>query len=157
MDEALREQLVRLLTQSEAHIDFEQAVADLPASHRGRKPTNLPHTPWRLVEHMRRAQLDILEFSRNEAYVEPDWPDDYWPDDDGPPEADAWRQSIEGFLTDRAAMTALIADTHRELTAPIPWGDGQTLLREALVLADHNAYHIGQLITVRRLIGAWHT
>ncbi|MEX0885760.1 MAG: DinB family protein [Phycisphaeraceae bacterium] len=154
-DTALRNQLARLLTTSDAHIDFERAVADLPAAARGRRPGNVPHTPWRLVEHMRLAQRDILDFSRNPDYREPAWPDDYWPADDGPPEDPAWQRSLDAFLADRAAMVELVNDPARDLAAPIPWGDGQTLLREALVLADHNAYHVGQLITVRRLLGAW--
>ena len=138
-----------------AHLDFESAIADLAVELRGAKPAGLPHTPWRLLEHMRIAQWDILEFSRNPRHVSPSFPDGYWPQGDAPPDLGAWDRSIEGFRTDLRAMQDLVADRATDLFAPLPHGEGQTLLREALLVADHNAYHLGQLVVVRRLLGAW--
>lgn len=154
--QALRAHLLELMRGGHAHLDFDEAVANLPARLRGRKPTGLPHTPWRLIEHMRLAQHDILEFTRNEAWVSPAWPDGYWPEDDAPPDARAWKGSIDAFRRDREAMAELVRAPAIDLFEPIPWGDGETPLREAMLIADHNSYHIGQLITVRRLLGAWH-
>ena len=151
----LRDHLLWLLRGGHAHIGFEEAVADLPADRRGERAPGVPHTPWRLVEHMRIAQWDILEFSRNPNHVSPEFPSGYWPEGDGPPNDKAWDASVTAFLEDAADMQALIADPERDLLAPFAWGDGQTLLREALLVADHNAYHLGQLITVRRALGAW--
>ena len=152
---ALREHVLYLLRGGGAHLDFESAVADMPAKLRGAKPPGLPHTPWRLLEHMRLAQWDILEFSRNPKHVSPSFPDGYWPSGDAPPDPGAWDRSIESFRTDLQAMQNLVADPANDLFAKIPHGQGQTLLREALLVADHNAYHLGQLVTVRRLVGAW--
>lgn len=151
----LRQHLVRLLGWHDAHIDFESAVAKLPEPLRGAKPANLPHTPWRLVEHMRIAQWDILEFCRDQAHVSPNFPEGYWPEGDAPPEPQAWDQSIAGFRADLSSLRDLVADPETDLFAQIPHGQGQTILREALLVADHNAYHVGQLIVVRRLLGAW--
>ena len=153
--QSLREHVLYLLRGGGAHLSFDAAVADLPAALRGVRPSGLPHTPWRLVEHMRLCQRDILEFSTNPDYREPAWPDDYWPPGDGPPDPAAWDGSIDHFRRDLAAMADLVADPATDLLAPIAWGDGQTILREALLVADHNAYHLGQLVTVRRLLGAW--
>ena len=154
-DRALRDHLLDLLRGGGAHLHFDAAVADLPTKLRGAKPAGLPHTPWRLLEHMRICQWDILEFSRNPKYVEPKFPDDYWPKGDAPPDDAAWDRSIASFRADLKAMQDLVADPATDLFAPIPHGDGQTILREALLVADHNAYHLGQLVTVRRLLGAW--
>jgi len=154
-DKQLREHLLYLLRGGGAHLDFEAAVADLPAKLRGKHPPHVPHTPWRLVEHMRIAQWDILEFSRNPQHVSPDWPDGYWPDGDAPPDEAAWDASLDQFRADLAAMQDLVADRKNDLFAPFPHGEGQTLLREALLVADHNAYHLGQLVIVRRALGAW--
>lgn len=153
--ESLRTHLLNLLRGGGAHLSFDDAVADLPATLRGRKPAEVPHTPWRLVEHMRLAQWDILEFSRNAGHVSPPFPDGYWPKDDAPPSAAAWDRSLERFRADLDAMCDLVADPATDLLAPIPHGDGQTILREALLVADHNAYHLGQFIVVRRALGAW--
>ena len=152
---ALREHLLTLLRGGEAHLDFEKAIADLPARLRGAKPPGEPHTPWRLLEHLRIAQWDILEFARNPRHVSPPWPDGYWPAGDAPPDAASWDRSVEAFRRDLRAMQDLVADPATDLFAPIPHGKGQTILREALLLADHNAYHIGQLIVIRRALGAW--
>jgi len=154
-DQALRDHLLYLLRGGGAHLDFEAAIADLPEGLRGTKPAGLPHSPWRLVEHMRIAQWDILEFSRDPKHVSPKFPDGYWPQGDAPPNADAWEQSVAAFLTDLSAMQELVADPATDFFAPIPHGQGQTILREALLVADHNAYHLGQLVTIRRLLGAW--
>jgi hypothetical protein len=154
-DQILRDHLLYLLRGGGAHLDFEAAIADLPAGLRGGKPAGLPHTPWRLLEHMRIAQWDILEFSRNSKHVSPKFPDGYWPQGDAPPDGDAWERSVAGFRADLRAMQELVANPATDLFAPIPHGQGQTILREALLVADHNAYHLGQLVTIRRLLGAW--
>jgi hypothetical protein len=152
---ALRTHLVNVLSWHDAHVDFDTAVADLPAGLRGAKIANMPHTPWRLVEHMRRAQWDILEFSHNPRHVSPSFHEGYWPAGDAPPDAGAWDRSVAAFRADLKAMQDLVADPATDLFAPIPHGEGQTVLREALLVADHNAYHLGQLVLVRRLLGAW--
>ena len=154
-EQALRDHLLYLLRGGGAHLDFESAIAGLPANLRGAKPASLPHTPWRLLEHMRLAQWDILEFCRNPKHVSPNFPDGYWPRGDAPPDAGAWDRSADAFRADLRVMQELVADASSDLFAPIPHGQGQTLLREALLVADHNAYHLGQFVTVRRLLGAW--
>ena len=154
-DRELRDHLLYLLRGGGAHLDFEAATADLPPKLRGGKLANVPHTPWRLLEHMRIAQWDILEFSRNPKHVSPKFPAGYWPAGDAPPDDAAWDRSVAGFRADLKAMQDLVADPATDLFAPIPHGEGQTILREALLLADHNAYHLGQLVTVRRLLGVW--
>lgn len=154
-DQALRDHLTRLLEWRDAHTDFESAVAGLPPALRGRKPEGLPYSPWRLVEHLRITQQDILDFCRNPGYTELDWPDDYWPESDAPPSEAAWEHSVAAFRQGLAQLRALAADTSIDLFARIPHGTGQTYLRELLLVADHNAYHLGQLVTVRRLLGAW--
>ncbi|MCI0455858.1 MAG: DinB family protein [Gemmataceae bacterium] len=152
---ALREHLLYLLRGGGAHLDFETAVANMPENLRGARVPGLPHTPWRLLEHMRIAQWDILEFSRNPRHVSPPFPEGYWPQGDGPPDPDSWDRSVEAFRRDLRAIQDLVADPSTDLFAPIPHGEGQTVLREALLIADHNAYHLGQLVVVRRLLGAW--
>ena len=127
----------------------------MPAKLRGAKPPGMPHTPWRLVEHMRLAQWDILEFSRNPKHVSPEFPQGYWPKGDAPPNSKAWDVSIKAFRKDLKAMEDLVNDSKTDLFARIPHGEGQTILREALLVADHNAYHLGQLVVIRRLLGAW--
>ncbi len=151
----LRKHLLELLEGGHAHLDFEAAIADLPADLRGAKPPGLPHTPWRLLEHLRIAQWDILRFSVDPKHISPEFPAGYWPEGDGPPDPSAWDRSVESFRSDLQAMKDLVADPKTDLFAPIPHGQGQTILREALLVADHNAYHLGQLVTVRRLLGAW--
>jgi hypothetical protein len=154
-DKALRDHVLYLLRGGGAHLDFEAAIADLPAELRGIKPAGLPHSPWRLLEHLRICQWDILEFSRNPKHVSPQFPEGYWPKGDGPPDAAAWDRSVEAFRADLQAMQDLVADPATDLFARIPHGQGQTILREALLVADHNAYHLGQMVVVRRLLGAW--
>jgi hypothetical protein len=151
----LRKQLVSLMTEANAHATFDQAIEDLPANLRGQRPQGLPHSPWQLLEHLRLAQWDILDFSRNPDYKEKKWPDDYWPKSPEPPTESAWDESVAAFHADIKAMCDLVEDPATDLFAKIPHGDGQTILREALLVADHNAYHVGQLILVRQLLGAW--
>ena len=155
-DRSLREHLVRLLEGGHAHANFDAAIKGLPASLRARAPRGLPYSAWRLLEHMRIAQWDILEFSRDRTHQSPKWPEGYWPaPDGGRPSESAWRKSVAAFRRDLKAMQDLVTDPTTDLFARIPWGDGQTILREALLVADHNAHHLGQLIVVRRLLGAW--
>jgi uncharacterized damage-inducible protein DinB len=152
---SLREHLLYLLKGGGAHLDFDKAIANLPVELRGAKPPGVPHTPWRLLEHLRIAQRDILEFTRKPRHVSPPWPDGYWPAGDAPPDDRAWDRSVAAFRADLQAMQDLVADPATDLFTPLPHGEGQTALREALLVADHNAYHIGQLVVVRRLLGAW--
>jgi hypothetical protein len=154
-DAALRTHLVKLLTGSEAHADFEAAVKGLPAELRGKTPKGAEHSPWELIEHLRIAQWDILDFSRNPKYKHQKWPEDYWPKSPAPPDNSAWEHSIKEFRKDLKEFCALIEDKSTDLYAKIPHGEGQTILREALLIADHNGYHVGQLILVRQLLGAW--
>jgi len=153
--DALREHVVDLLRGRNAHVDFDAAVADLPSKLRGVKPKGMPYTAWQLLEHMRLAQWDILEFSRDPKHVSPPWPEGYWPKSDAPPSPAAWNNSLRKFRADRKAMAKLVADRKKNLFTRIPHGTGQTLLREALLVADHNAYHIGQLVLLRRWLGSW--
>lgn len=154
-DSALRHQLVELIQGGNAHATFDDTVKNFPVELRGKRPDGAPHSPWEELEHLRIAQWDILEFSRSEKHASPKWPEGYWPKSPAPPDEKAWEHSVAAFKKDRQAMCALIADTNTDLYAKIPHGDGQTVLREALLVADHNAYHVGQLVMVRRLLGAW--
>lgn len=154
-DAALREHVLYLLGGGGAHLDFDRAVAGLPVELRGAKAANISHSPWQLVEHMRICQWDILEFSTNAEHVSPDFPDGYWPSGEAPPDALAWDLSLSKFRTDLESMRQLVRAESTDLFAKIPHGDGQTILREALLVADHNAYHLGQLIIVRRALRAW--
>ena len=153
--DALRRHVADLLDGRNAHVDLEGAVAGLPARHRGVKPDGSPYTAWQLLEHIRIAQWDILEFSRNPKHVSPAWPEGYWPKTGAPPSPAAWTRSIRQVRADLDAMKKLVLSKKTDLFARIPHGDGQTLLREALLVADHNAYHVGQLVLLRRLLGAW--
>lgn len=150
MSDPLRQHLLALLGGKGAHVPFEEAVAKFPAALRGVKPPGAPHTAWQLLEHLRIAQWDILEFSRDPKHQSPAWPEGYWPASEAPPTKSAWDSSIRKFKADLKAMQALIADEKLDLYAKLPHGDGQTLLREALILADHNSYHVGQLMYLRK-------
>lgn len=154
-DKALRDHLVKLLQGNEAHASFGKAVEDFPAELRGKVPKGAEHSAWQLLEHLRMAQDDILDFSINPDYKEKKWPEDYWPVKPEPPDSKAWDRSINSYCEDLKAISDLIEDENTDLFAKIPHGDGQTILREALVVADHNAYHIGELVLLRRLLGAW--
>ena len=153
--DSLRDHLLYLLRGGGAHLDWEAAIAGLPANLRGVRPDKLPYSCWELFEHMRIAQWDILEFSRNPEHISPPHPEGYWPDEAAPADEAAWEESVEAFRNDLQAMRDLVADPATDLFQPIPHGDGQTILREALLVADHNAYHIGQIVVVRRALGAW--
>ena len=152
-DEALRTHLRKLLDWRDAHAGFDAAVEGIPPEHRGRQPEGLPYSPWQLLEHLRRAQHDILDFCRNPEYAEMKWPDDYWPASPEPLAPGAWDESIAAFRADRESLQHLADEA--DLFATIPHGSGQTYLRELLLVADHNAYHVGQLVAVRRLLGIW--
>lgn len=153
--EPLRQHAARLLTWSDAHVSFDAAVADLAPELRGVVPPGLPYSAWQLVEHMRLAQADILAFCTRPDYREGKWPDDYWPSTAAPPDAGTWEASIAAFRSDRATLQQMVSDPNCDLFAKVPAGTGQTVLREVLLVADHTAYHVGQLVTVRRLLGQW--
>jgi len=156
MDEtALRDYLRRFLSWHEAHADWKSALKGLPVKDRGKRPKGAPHSVWELVEHMRIATHDILEFSRDPKYVSPEWPGGYWPAKPEPPSSAAWEKSVKALQHDLEEMGKLVTDPKTDLLAPIPHGSGQTILREALLIADHNAYHLGQVVLVRRLLGCW--
>jgi uncharacterized damage-inducible protein DinB len=154
-DKALRQHLADLLESRGAHVDAKATLRDLPSKLRGRKPKGAPHTAWQLLEHMRIAQWDILEFSRDSKHASPEWPAGYWPKTAAPPNAKAWEKGLKAFHADLTAMRKLVLNPKTDLFARIPHGTGQTILREALLIADHNAYHLGQLVLLRRLLGAW--
>jgi hypothetical protein len=151
-DRALREHLLYLLRGGGAHLKFDEALKEFPAKLCNRKVAGIPYTPWQLLEHMRIAQHDILEFSRSAAHVSPKWPEGYWPDKTVEADAAAWRESVARQRADLRSFEALVEDASRDLYARIPHGEGQTLLREALLVADHNAYHLGALVTLRRAL-----
>ena len=154
-EKALRAQLVKLLDFKEAHVDFDRAVKGIPPRLRGQLPQGTEHSLWQLVEHLRIAQADILEFCRTANYQEKQWPDDYWPKTLGPRDAAAWAKAIASYRRDRKALQRLVANPKVDLLATIPHGDGQTYLREILLVADHNGYHIGQIVALRRRLGIW--
>lgn len=154
-ERALRALLRRLLSWEDAHVGFEKAVAGVPQKLRGVRPAGAPHSLWQILEHLRLAQADILEFCVNGKYEEKKWPDDYWPADACPPSGHAWDESIAQFLRDRRALEKVASDPKTDLTAEIPHGSGQTYLRELMLVADHTAYHVGQLVLVRQLLGIW--
>ena len=153
----LRAHLVRLLDWEEAHVGFDKAVAGIPAAVRGAQVSGFEHSPWQLLEHLRLAQSDLLDFAVNPQYVHAlEWPGDYWPRDPAPPDAAAWDQSLDGFKADRARLMQLVRNPAVDLFATVPTGTGpQTCLRAILLVADHNAYHLGQLVAVRRALGVW--
>jgi DinB family protein len=153
-DKSLRTHLLELLDSGHAHVKFDDAVNDFPPALRGTRPPGGPHSAWELLEHLRIAQWDILEFARNPKHVSPAFPDGYWPDREAPPTDTAWDESVAAYREDLRALADLASDESIDLHAPIPHGDGQTVLREILVAADHAAYHLGQLVMVRRLLGA---
>jgi uncharacterized damage-inducible protein DinB len=151
----LRQHLISAIEGSQAHADFASAVKDFPEVHRGKKPAGASHSAWQLLEHLRLAQHDILEFSRDSTHQSPKWPEGYWPNEPTPPTPTAWDESIASFHKDRKAFLNLLSDPETDLYAPFPHGDGQTLLREALLILDHNSYHTGQLIMLRVELGLW--
>jgi len=154
-DASLRKHLVELLNAGNAHVTMADAFADFSAEKRGAYANGLEHTAWHLLEHLRIAQWDILEFSHNPKHVSPDFPEGYWPKTPGPRNDAEWTKSVQSVASDLRAMIRLVTNPRTDLFAPLPWGDGQTVLREALVLADHNAYHVGQMVDLRRALGIW--
>lgn len=153
-DQALRQQLLALLRGGQAHATFAETVRKFPLHRIGERPAGAPHSAWELLEHLRLAQRDILLFSKSAKYVAPKWPDDYWPSSPAPKRKTQWAQSAKAIQADSAAFEKLVMSAKSDLYQPFPWGEGQTLLREALLLADHNAWHLGQLMLVRRLLEA---
>lgn len=153
LDQALRNQLLDLLNGGQAHATFDAAMGDWPVQLAGVKVANFPHTAWMLLEHLRIGQWDILEFSRNPNHASPKWPEEYWPASEAPPSEKEWKASMAAFKKDLKSMAQLVGNRKTDLFARIPWGDGQTILREALLVADHNAYHLGQLVMLRKSIG----
>jgi len=152
--DALREDVLWLLSGGRAHVGFQRAVADLPEALRGKKPRGTPYTPWQLLDHMRVCQWDILEYIRDPDHVSPEWPEGYWPE--AVPARGAWDKSVRAFQADLRALKALVSDPSTNLLAKVPNDpDGPTILHEVLLVADHNAYHLGQLIVLRRMLGAW--
>jgi hypothetical protein len=154
-DKSLRHHLVSLLTEEGAHVQFDKAVDGLAADLRGKRPAGAPHSPWEILEHMRIAQWDILEFTRDPKHVSPKFAAGYWPKTQAPPDDKAWDNSVKAFRADLREMVKLIEDKKTDVLAPLPHDKEKTVLREALVLADHNAYHVGHMVLVRRLLGAW--
>lgn len=154
-DDLIRSHVVRLLSWGDAHVTFEEATEALPYELQGVKPAILPYSAWQLLEHMRITQRDILDFCRDSDYRELSWPHDYWPAAPEPPSREAWHESVEAFLRDRSALVSLAEEASLDLGAAIPHGSGQSYLRELLLVADHSAYHLGELIVVRRLMASW--
>jgi hypothetical protein len=153
-DNSLRDHLLYLLNGDGAHIDFESAIKDLPAGLRGKKPDGAAHSPWQIVEHLRITQWDVLESIRNAKHASPEFPAGYWPSSESPSTARMWEKSIDGFRADHQTLVEMITNSNG-LLAPIAHSDGQTIFRRLAMLADHNAYHLGQLVVLRRLLGAW--
>jgi hypothetical protein len=149
--DSLRQHIINLLTKAEAHVEVRNELDAFPPQLRGRKPKGSPHTPWQVLEHMRLAQWDILRFSIDRKHKSPKFPEGYWPANDEPSNRQ-WEESMTDFLADLQAFCELVRDKRRDLFAPIAHGKGQTLLREALLVADHNAYHLGQLVLLRRML-----
>ena len=151
-------QLLALLEGGQAHAGFDAAVKNFPVDDRGKVPENLPYSAWQILEHLRLAQVDILNFSSppTGGYHPMKWPEEYWPKSPKPPSEDAWDRAISAIHADRKKFEALLTKPGADLPQAVQWGEGQTLLREALLIADHNAYHVGELIVIRRLLGNWH-
>ena len=151
-DKSLRDHLLTILRGGNAHISFDDFVADFPVQACGRMIKDLPYTPWQVLEHMRIAQWDILEFCRDAKHVSPEWPKGYWPKPDDLGNEELWKESVEKFRHDLKQMEELVADPSTDLFAEIPHGSGRTILREALLVGDHNAYHLGALVVISRII-----
>jgi len=155
IDTIVREQLRVLLEGGNAHMTFDEAVANFPREHMNAKPPNVSYTPWQLLEHIRISQWDILEFIRNPDYVSPTWPEGYWPAESVQAGEVAWEKTLASFRADLQSLLAMVADPKVDLYTPIQHGDGQNILREILVVADHNAYHISEFATYRQVMGTW--
>jgi len=154
-EKSLREHVLNLLKGDGAHVDFEAAVKDLPANFRGKRPKGAEHSPWEVLEHLRIAQWDILEFIRNPKHVSPEFPSGYWPRSETPPSEKSWDQAVAAFRADLKAIGDLLPNDSTDLFAPLPHAEDKTILREVLLVADHNSYHLGELVLLRRLLGTW--
>jgi len=157
MRDEVHKELLALLKGGNAHAGFDEVIKDFPVEKRGVKPAGLPYSAWQLLEHIRITQHDILRFSKNYdgKYESPKWPDGYWPESPDLPNQNAWDDSIRKIKADQKEFEELLAEPKSDLESPFPWGEGQTLLREALLIADHNAYHLGEIVAVRRILGIW--
>ena len=154
-DQVVRDQLLALLNGGNAHMPFEEAVADFPAKHFNTIPPNITYSPWNILEHLRLAQWDILDFIRNPDYVTPEWPKDYWPDPAETADQEQWDKTINLFLSDAGSLREIVSDPETDLYAPIPHAPDYTIFREILVGSDHNAYHIGEFAILRQVMGTW--
>lgn len=154
-DKVVREQLLALLDGGNAHMTFEQAVEDFPSEHFNSRPINISYTPWHILEHLRIAQWDILEFIRNPDHVSPEWPAGYWPNSEETAGKDQWEETISSLLSDLHALRDIVADPATDLYAQIPHAPGYTIFREIMVVSDHNAYHIGEFAILRQVMGTW--
>ena len=154
-DRILRNQLIPFLRGQGAHADFASAVKDFPAEHYGTRPEGCPHSAWELVEHIRIALHDLVDFCTNSNYTAPPWPAGYWPKNPAPPNPEAWNEAVTAIQQDIETFERLVGEPSSNLYAEIPWGDGQTLLREVLLAGDHTSYHTGQIVLVRQLLGIW--
>jgi hypothetical protein len=154
-DQVIREQLLALLRGGNAHMGFDEAVADFPVEHINSQPPHVPYTPWHLLEHVRIAQWDILEFIRNPQHISPDWPEGYWPAPTEQADPARWQATLQAFRADLQALQDLVMDPQTDLSAPLPHAPGYTIFREILLVADHNAYHIGEFAILRQVMGTW--
>jgi hypothetical protein len=154
-DMELRKQVIALLNGGNAHMGFEETVADFPMAEINTFPPNVPYTPWHLLEHIRIAQLDILEFTRDPGHVSPEWPAGYWPAKDEQTDEDGWEKTISGIRSDLEAMKAIVNDPLMDLTADLAHAPGYNVLREALLVADHNGHHLGEFAILRQVMGTW--
>lgn len=152
MGDPIREHLLTLLSGAGAHIGYEAAFEQFPPELRGKKPTGAPHTAWELLEHLRFAQRDILDFSRDLNYQEAKWPDAYWPKQDTPPDRHAWDETVSAFLADLEEFKKMVTDPRQDLFSPFPLATGKPLLRNVLLVADHNSYHLGQMVYLRKML-----
>lgn len=151
----IRELLLEQMSERNAHVDFPKAVEGLSLEETGLKPKGFDHSIWELIEHIRIAQYDILEFSRNPDYKSPSWPDGYWPQEHQPSDIEEWQTSVKAIAEDHKEMEELVKNPENDLLEPLPHGDGQTLFREAMLIVDHNAYHIGQIVQLRKALDIW--
>jgi uncharacterized damage-inducible protein DinB len=154
-DSVLRQNLIELLKGGHAHVTLEQALDGLDSASRNTRPANSPHSVWENLEHMRLAQEDILRYTIDASWVSPDFPEGYWPKETGELTEEVWETSVAGFIADLESVVRLVEDRKLDLTAEIPHGEGRTYLRQILLVADHNAYHLGQIVQIRKALGAW--
>ena len=154
-DETIKKQLTQFLTEAHAHVTFDDAVRNLTLENIGKKPSGIPYNIWKLAEHIRITQWDILEFSRDSNHKSPKWPEEYWPKEDAPADETAWKKTFEQIRKDRDEFIALLNDPANDLYVPFPHGSGQNLLREAMLIADHTSYHTGEIVIIRRILNDW--